>query len=305
MKIVEFKCPACGASLKADISRDVMYCEYCGKKLILDDEAMHVKMTFDNAREAGYEFEQGRMNAQSNNIRSEVEKIQRMLEAFPEYERLINRYNVLTMEYRMSGGDYIEIRPLIKWIILCVILLLIIKANIQEFTSTHNPSKILVVLLCIAIITLIVCFQFYKQVRKKEKQEKAKKQRDYSKEELDIILKNSGLDTIPERYRTMECLDYFHSSLINQESFTISQAIRSYERYQHQLMLAEQSRQQLEIQRQQLQEMKEMNEMLNERLNEDDDDDDSNNTDNGGNVLGTIAAIGLGVLVGRAIFKDD
>lgn len=304
MKIVEFKCPACGASLKADISRDVMYCEYCGKKLILDDEAMHVKMTFDNAREAGYEFEQGRMNAQSNNIRSEAEKIQRMIEAFPEYERLINRYNVLAMEYRMSGGDHIEIRPLIKWIILCVILLLIIKANIQEFISTHNPSRIPVVLVCIAIITLIVCFQFYKQVRKKEKQEKVKKQRDNSKEELDNVLKNSGLESIPERYRIMECLNYFQSELNSQAAFTISQAIRSYEQYQHQLMLAEQNRQQLEIQRQQLREMREMNERLNERLNED-DEDDSDNTDNGGNVLGTIAAIGLGVLVGRAIFKDD
>ena len=114
MKIVEFKCPACGASLKADISRDVMFCEYCGKKLILDDEALYVKMTIDNAREAGYEFEQGRMNAQFNSTRSEIEKIQRMVNAFPEYERLINRDNVLAMEYRMSSGDNIKIRSLIK-----------------------------------------------------------------------------------------------------------------------------------------------------------------------------------------------
>lgn len=303
MKIVEFKCPACGASLKADISRDVIYCEFCGKKLILDDEAVHVKMTFDNAREAGYEFEQGRMNAQYNSARSEIEKIQRMINAFPEYERLINRNNVLAMEYRMSGGDNIKIRPLIKWIIICIFLLLIIKTNTQEFISTHNPSRLLVVLVCIAIITLIVCVQYYKIVRKKKKLEEVKKQRDDSMEELNSILKNSGLDSIPERYRTMECLDYFHSSLISQESFTISQAIRSYEQYQHQLMLAEQNRQQLEIQRQQLQEMKEMNERLNERLNEDDDDND--NTDNGGNALGTIAAIGVGLLVGRALFKDD
>lgn len=302
MKIVEFKCPACGASLKADVSRDVMFCEYCGKKLILDDEALHVKMTIDNAREAGYEFEQGRMNAQFNSTRSEIEKIQRMINAFPEYERLINRDNVLAMEYRMSGGGNIKIRPLIKWIIFCIFLLLIIKVNIQDFISTHDPSKLPAALVCIAIITLIVCVQYYRIVRKKKKLEEIKKQRDDSMTELDSILKNSGLNSIPERYRTMECLDYFHSSLISQESFTISQAIRSYEQYQHQLMLAEQNRQQLEIQRQQLQEMKEMNERLNERLN---DDDDSENTDNGGSVLGTVAALGVGLLVGRALFKDD
>ena len=304
MKIVEFKCPACGASLKADISRDVMYCEYCGKKLILDDEAVHIKMTFDNAREAGYEFEQGRMNAQSNNTQSEIEKIQRMIKAFSEYDRLKNRYNALETQYHMSGGDYIEIRPLVKWILLCIFLLLMIKSNIQQFISTHNPSRLLEVLVCVIIITLIVLFQYHKQVTKRERKEEAKKQCDYAMKELDDILKNSGLDSIPERYRTMECLNYIRTELISQVSYTISQAIHSYDKYQRQLILEEQHRQQLEIQRQQLQEMQEMNERLNERLNEHDDDDDDN-SDNGGNVLGAIAAIGLGVLVGRAIFKDD
>lgn len=103
----------------------------------------------------------------------------------------------------------------------------------------------------------------------------------------------------------MECLNYIRTELISQVSYTISQAIHSYDQYQRQLILDEQHRQQLEIQRQQLQEMQEMNERLNERLNEYDDDDDDDNSDNGGNVLGAIAAIGLGVLVGRAIFKDD
>ena len=179
--------------------------------------------------------------------------------------------------------------------------MLLIKSNIQEFISTLNFYRLLEVLACSAIIALVVRFQYNKQVRKKKKQEEAKRELDYSREELDNLLKNSGLDSLPEKYRNMECLNYFQSSLISQAAFTISQAIHIYEQYQHQLMLAEQNRQQLEIQRQQLQEMREMN----ERLNEDDDDDDSDNTDNGGNVLGTIAAIGVGLLVGRALFKDD
>ena len=72
MKLIEFKCPSCGADLKTDASREMMYCEYCGKRLILDDESMRVRISIDNAREAGFEFEQGRMHAQSNNVREHV-----------------------------------------------------------------------------------------------------------------------------------------------------------------------------------------------------------------------------------------
>ena len=37
-------------------------CEYCDSVFTLDDEAAHVK--FDNAKQAGYEFERGRIRAQ-------------------------------------------------------------------------------------------------------------------------------------------------------------------------------------------------------------------------------------------------
>ena len=60
MKLIEFKCPSCGADLKTDASREMMYCEYCGKRLILDDESMRVRISIDNAREAGFEFEMER-----------------------------------------------------------------------------------------------------------------------------------------------------------------------------------------------------------------------------------------------------
>ena len=95
MKLIEFKCPSCGADLKTDASREMMYCEYCGKRLILDDESMRVRISIDNAREAGFEFEQGRMHAQSNNVRAEAEKLHRMIDALPEYERLNSRYEAL------------------------------------------------------------------------------------------------------------------------------------------------------------------------------------------------------------------
>ncbi len=63
MKIIDMTCPHCGANLKIDGEKTVAYCEHCGAKLAIDDEVQHVK--YDNAEQAGYEFEKGRQRAQA------------------------------------------------------------------------------------------------------------------------------------------------------------------------------------------------------------------------------------------------
>ena len=62
MKLVELKCPNCGAELGEDPSGRAAYCGYCGAKLIVDDEIQRVK--YDNPEDAGYRFELGRIRAQ-------------------------------------------------------------------------------------------------------------------------------------------------------------------------------------------------------------------------------------------------
>ena len=62
MKLIETTCPHCGAALKVNMERGFCYCEYCGTKLLIDDEAVHVQ--YDNAEQAGYDFEKGRQRAQ-------------------------------------------------------------------------------------------------------------------------------------------------------------------------------------------------------------------------------------------------
>lgn len=62
MKLVDMKCPNCGSDLKFDIVAKECTCEYCGAKLLIDGETVHVK--YDNAEEAGYQFEKGRQRAQ-------------------------------------------------------------------------------------------------------------------------------------------------------------------------------------------------------------------------------------------------
>ena len=36
--VIELKCPRCGADLSAENDREILYCEYCGAKIVLTDE---------------------------------------------------------------------------------------------------------------------------------------------------------------------------------------------------------------------------------------------------------------------------
>ena len=63
MRLIDMTCPHCGGLLKINPDNRTCVCNYCGAKLILDNETMHLQ--FDNAFESGYQFEKGRQRAQA------------------------------------------------------------------------------------------------------------------------------------------------------------------------------------------------------------------------------------------------
>lgn len=63
MKIVNMVCPNCGASLHVDVDQKNLTCNYCGNSLYIDDGVKHIQ--YDNAEEAGYQFEKGRQRAKA------------------------------------------------------------------------------------------------------------------------------------------------------------------------------------------------------------------------------------------------
>lgn len=67
MKLINMTCPNCGSKLLVDKSSGECVCNSCGGTFLVDDEAQHVK--YDNAEEAGYQFEKGRQKAKSENRR--------------------------------------------------------------------------------------------------------------------------------------------------------------------------------------------------------------------------------------------
>ena len=69
MKIVDVSCPACGSKLEITDTQDFVTCEYCGKQFFVDDEVKRSETRIDHhysaedAENAGYQFEKGRMRA--------------------------------------------------------------------------------------------------------------------------------------------------------------------------------------------------------------------------------------------------
>lgn len=63
MIIAEMTCSSCGAHLQVDAGARQAKCGYCGATVLIDDGVRHVQ--YDNAEQAGYEFEKGRQRAQA------------------------------------------------------------------------------------------------------------------------------------------------------------------------------------------------------------------------------------------------
>ncbi len=70
MKLLNMNCPNCGSKLSVDKESGECKCESCGGVFMLDDESTTQHIKYDNAEEAGYQFEKGRQKAQRENIRN-------------------------------------------------------------------------------------------------------------------------------------------------------------------------------------------------------------------------------------------
>lgn len=75
MKILNMSCPNCKGQLTIDMENKKAICEHCGTVVLIDDEIQHLQ--YDNAEDAGYNFEKGRMKAWEERERLENEARQR------------------------------------------------------------------------------------------------------------------------------------------------------------------------------------------------------------------------------------
>lgn len=82
MKLIEITCPKCKATMKVDKSKKELNCEYCGNKILIDDEVKKVKILHAGEITEEQEFN----NAEANLKFKDYDK------AFIGYKRLSMRY---------------------------------------------------------------------------------------------------------------------------------------------------------------------------------------------------------------------
>ncbi len=82
MKLIEITCPKCKATMKVDKSKKELNCEYCGNKILIDDEVKKVKILHAGEITEDQEFN----NAEANLKFKDYGK------AFIGYKRLSMRY---------------------------------------------------------------------------------------------------------------------------------------------------------------------------------------------------------------------
>ena len=70
MKLVDMTCPNCGSKLAVDKDNKECRCESCGAIFMLDDGSTTQHIQYDNAEEAGYQFEKGRQKAAQEHART-------------------------------------------------------------------------------------------------------------------------------------------------------------------------------------------------------------------------------------------
>ena len=61
MRLIELECPNCGAQMQVNAELTQVTCNYCGKTMMIDPEVRSFR--YENAEEAGYQFEKGRQRA--------------------------------------------------------------------------------------------------------------------------------------------------------------------------------------------------------------------------------------------------
>lgn len=135
MKLVDAVCPHCGASLKIDSERKNTVCRYCGASFLIDDEAVHIR--YDNAEEAGYEFEKGRQRAQAEAKQVHVKAGQ--------YHQTDNRKvndTPITPQYSRSGERKSRFGiGCLGWLFVFLVMVLIIVFSVSSRSGRKSSRQ--------------------------------------------------------------------------------------------------------------------------------------------------------------------
>jgi DNA-directed RNA polymerase subunit RPC12/RpoP len=113
MRLIDLRCPSCGAEMKVNPDLEKIICIYCGKEMLVDPEVSQVHIV--NGFDYGYEQERGRLRAQEDfrleqMMREERERLEAEERKRQEEKRKLEIYE---LEEEIKRSDWR------KWFWIC------------------------------------------------------------------------------------------------------------------------------------------------------------------------------------------
>lgn len=132
MKLISMICPQCGGTLEAPENTKQMQCPFCNTTVMLDDEVQHIQ--FDNSKQAGYDFEKGRIEAQQDHAAQQARYKQEMIRTQQAAERkqknliwwILGWLFVFPVPLTILIAKSKKLKPVIKMVLIVVLWVVIV-----------------------------------------------------------------------------------------------------------------------------------------------------------------------------------
>ncbi|MBQ8305363.1 MAG: zinc ribbon domain-containing protein [Blautia sp.] len=264
MKMIKMVCPYCGAQLEIGEDRSMCYCSYCGSKILISDDENNITVRFENAKQAGYEFEKGRMEAQEEG-HSNIElanTIKELIEPLEQRDLLEGRKQSLESSYNKLHTEQTKQSKRSKAgpVLTSVLFFFFLAAASSAMRSG-----------LFALLAIVLPVLLYKLLKKKNLTEKEdlEKQIRLKEEEINLTRQhieelNDSYDfsVVPEEYQYSEAIDFFYRALMTSKAYTMQQAVVLYEDYLKEEEKKLQEEERLRLQKQELEELRSLKESL-------------------------------------------
>lgn len=264
MKLIALECPKCGAQLEVNAELTQAVCNYCGFQFLIDDEVKQVKMNLENPRQVGYELAWGEAEQKRDECRYNAERIKELIKPVADMNRLIGERNTLYLQIESLQRKEEEGKDWTALISLCIFTVILLLGEASIFAA--------VIGLAAAVFSFFIC-RFWKNGQKKIKEaEKAKqleqKNAQYTalSNRIEQLSQRYDFDYIPIDYRSAEIMKFLYNAIKNQRAVNLQQAINLYEDERHKEEMAELQRNQLIVQKRQLQALEERNVLQKRQL---------------------------------------
>ena len=235
MKLITLECPNCNASLQVNEELSEAQCNYCGKHFVIDREMLR------NAKQDGYDFEKGRMEAAETSseelarrIKAVKEPLDRIYDLNDELEDLEWKRKNLDEGYA-SYSKYCSFfnSPFgknIAFVSLDIILLIVVCVRFMNGmrASTMLGWLVFGIISALALILVAGIFHwrednYFKSLDKMDQKIGA------VKDEMADVEDSTDIGFIPEKYRHREAINFIYDSARRKRANTMQQAINLYE----------------------------------------------------------------------------